>query len=426
MSIVRATAAGSVGSLSVAAFARWLLQAPVFDDPQPFPTAYTPEFESVPTSCLTISGERASIAAISGAVGFCGGFITGPTSRQAPPQFSPISRLNMEEFQWCEEGEVYSFLTLNLSQRFPEVPCIPVAHRPNGVRPLLCLCVPTGIVPASRVKAKAGPIYKRVQTPVPFADLSGQELLDDAEVPVHPTIDLLLVSPEIVPSLTLVTDLIFHVDFVDFYPLSAGLLGKAMELFPELAILGVGGGTTGEELRARTEQHARTTPTPKAQAKAAGRASLDPSVIASARAAGIGEGEIASFEQLLHAPAGVSALRSAPPPRAEDVGAEPQDKVDRLIDALTGLLGGIARPQQQDPLEKVVGAVRQPVWHSEELYAKILPTILSSLNFVSHSPAGHCPEKCQPCANTSNIEPRSATTVPLSVGLGFLVVQETL
>eukprot|EP00971_Amphidinium_carterae_P346147 6487453-Amphidinium_carterae.1 len=81
MSVVRATAAGSVGSLSFAAFVRWVLHHPVFEEQYSRGEPYVPSVALDDTqTCLTVSSDQATVAVVSGAFGFCAGFITGVTA----------------------------------------------------------------------------------------------------------------------------------------------------------------------------------------------------------------------------------------------------------------------------------------------------------------------------------------------------------
>eukprot|EP00971_Amphidinium_carterae_P346148 6487453-Amphidinium_carterae.2 len=107
-----------------------------------------------------------------------------------------------DTFAWADSSDTPTCLVLNLSSRSPRVPCLPVAKK-EAARPLLCLCVPSGVVPAARIKARAGPIYKRVTVPLPMCDSEGYELLNEEDgSPTEVPADLLLTSPELYPSLS--------------------------------------------------------------------------------------------------------------------------------------------------------------------------------------------------------------------------------
>eukprot|EP00971_Amphidinium_carterae_P323719 6433478-Amphidinium_carterae.1 len=78
MSLARATAAGSLGNLSLAAIVRWVPHSPLVVE-EVFTNIYPPipagDFEG--QTCYSITGELACVAIAAGAVGFCGGFIVG-------------------------------------------------------------------------------------------------------------------------------------------------------------------------------------------------------------------------------------------------------------------------------------------------------------------------------------------------------------
>eukprot|EP00971_Amphidinium_carterae_P101879 2016496-Amphidinium_carterae.1 len=285
MSLARATAAGSLGSLSLAAIARWILHSPLVVE-EGFTNIYPPipagDFEG--QTCYSISGERASVAIAAGAVGFCGGCIVGVSVCV----FLVGGALYWQHTDRNRERNQRSHP--HGHQRYHVIPSY------RGTRGPCYVCACPRVVPAGRVKARAGPIFKRVTVSVPFSDQEGYELMQGEE-PHSPSVDLLCVSSSLASSLTVADDqeFVFYPAYEGFVPHHQVLVGNAMENFPEMAVLGLGGSDMGgEDLRERVAQHAHVSPTPK-RASAPQRPSLDPAVVSSARTAGIGEAETSSF-----------------------------------------------------------------------------------------------------------------------------------
>ena len=89
---------------------------------------------------------------------------------------------------------------------------------------------------------------------------------------------------------------------------------------------------------------------------------LDPAVVASARAAGISDADLVAFDAVV----GAGSRRLHDPPAARAVGARnlgpgdeaPEgDRIDRLVDALTALVGGGQTQASHDPLERALSSL---------------------------------------------------------------------
>ena len=132
---------------------------------------------------------------------------------------------DVERFTWAEDVEDgdASRLGFQVSARL-RVPALAVAHRPGRV----ILAAPSGLIPASRFRARAGPLFRRTPVTVGlYSDADGEALVDAAGEATDVLVDVFEADLSVLGSCALLEDDVFLRDSPGYWPSPAELLDYA-------------------------------------------------------------------------------------------------------------------------------------------------------------------------------------------------------